>query len=221
MCFTQYLRGSWGRLGPETLFCSACAWTNNSSGNKIQRNYKGLQINWVPAVGEYRKTKNPTVMSQVSGVKAGYCAQSLHSAPPKGWADYLRYPSSLRPGASPILIPFKGPVHLAPSFPPHQGTSTETHYLFLSPCVVARDPIKLAWISGLAPSISIDQRTWVNSSPVDGTQLPIVLISSTISSWIAFAFSHSFQSPHLFLVITSQSKFPKGKICPWFLKGDS
>ena len=32
------------RLGPGTLCCSACTWTNISLGNKIQRNYKGLKI---------------------------------------------------------------------------------------------------------------------------------------------------------------------------------
>ena len=34
----------WDRLGPETLCCSACSWTNVSWSNKIQRNYKGLTI---------------------------------------------------------------------------------------------------------------------------------------------------------------------------------
>ena len=32
------------RLGPGTLCCSACTWTNISLGNKIQRNYKVLRI---------------------------------------------------------------------------------------------------------------------------------------------------------------------------------
>ena len=31
-------------LGPETLCCRACTWTNVSSSKKIQRNYKGLKI---------------------------------------------------------------------------------------------------------------------------------------------------------------------------------
>ena len=32
----------WDRLGPRTLCCSACIWTNGPS--RIQRNYKGLKI---------------------------------------------------------------------------------------------------------------------------------------------------------------------------------
>ena len=31
-------------LGPGTLCCSACPWTNISSSNRIQRNYKRLKI---------------------------------------------------------------------------------------------------------------------------------------------------------------------------------
>ena len=46
-------------MGPGTLCCSACSWTNVSFGNKIQRNSKGLKIavcvhNW----DKLRTTRN-------------------------------------------------------------------------------------------------------------------------------------------------------------------
>ena len=100
-------------LGPGTLCCSACTWTNVSSSNKIQRNYKGLKItvcmhSWDKLwKTRYKKTKNPTATSEVWGAKAGYCACILHTAPPRGWAEHLSHPPS-RPLD---LTPFKGPAH--------------------------------------------------------------------------------------------------------------
>ena len=52
-------------LGPGTLCCSACIWTNIFSSNKIQRNYKGLKItvcmhSWGKLwTARYKKTKKP------------------------------------------------------------------------------------------------------------------------------------------------------------------
>ena len=67
-------------LGPGTLCCSACTWTNVSSSNKIQRNYEGLKVtvcthSWgnLWATG-YKKTKNPAATSEEPGAKLGYYA---------------------------------------------------------------------------------------------------------------------------------------------------
>ena len=71
MCDTKR---SWN-LGPETLCCSGCTYTNSSSSNKIQRSYKentkklyGSKNNCVQAIGanyapkgiKRQKTKNKT-----------------------------------------------------------------------------------------------------------------------------------------------------------------
>ena len=105
-------------LGPGTLCCSACTWTNISLSNKIQRNYKGLIITacmcswgkfWTT---RYKKTKNPTATSGDLGAKAGYCACPLHSTPPKGWVNHLSHPSSPTPGHASTLTPYKEPAHI-------------------------------------------------------------------------------------------------------------
>ena len=105
-------------LGPRTLCCSACTWTNVSSSNKIQRNYKGLKITvcmcswgrlWTK---RYKETKSTTATSEEPGAKAGSYACPLHTTPPKGWADHLSHPSSLTPGPTPTLTPYKEPAHL-------------------------------------------------------------------------------------------------------------
>ena len=97
--FVSGCRWGWDRLGPGTLCFSACTWTHVSSGNRIQRSYKGLKItacmrSWGKFWTRYKKTKNPTAASEEPGAKAGYSACPLHSTPPKGWADHLRPPSS-------------------------------------------------------------------------------------------------------------------------------
>ena len=104
------------RLGPGTLCCSACTWTNVSWSNRIQRNYKGLKItacmcSWGKLWRRYKKTKNPTATSEVSRAKAGCCAWSLHPAPPREWADDPSLLSSPTQGSTPTLTPFKGPAH--------------------------------------------------------------------------------------------------------------
>lgn len=69
---------------------SACTWTNASSINKMQRNYKGLKINCTHActVGanyeqdtKRQKPQLPLLRSQKQ--KRGYCTWSMHTAPPR------------------------------------------------------------------------------------------------------------------------------------------
>ena len=110
---------SWGNLtgidtgwdlGPGTLCCSACTWTNVSSSNIIQRNYTGLKItacmgSWDKlGTTRYKKTKNPTATSEEPRAKAKYCAWALHTAPPRGWADHLTTPPA-RPLDPPLPSP--------------------------------------------------------------------------------------------------------------------
>ena len=61
----------------------------------------------------YKQTKIPTATSEVSGAKARYCAWSLHTAPPRGWADHLSHASGLTPGSAPTLTPLTAPARPA------------------------------------------------------------------------------------------------------------
>ena len=76
-------------LGPGTLCCSACTWTNFSWSNNTQRNYKGLKITvcmsrwgklWTV---RYKKTKKPNCHFWRSWSKNGMGRKSrvLHMAP--------------------------------------------------------------------------------------------------------------------------------------------
>ena len=118
----------WDRLGPGTLCCSACTWTNSSSSNKIQRNYKGLKITVMGSWGKlwtarYKKDqKNPTAASEEPGAKGGDWEQkqdtiqavcSKPSLPPEPWTH------------PPPLTPCKD------QFAPSWGMSKGTFYLFL------------------------------------------------------------------------------------------
>ena len=80
----------WDRLGPGTLCCSTCTWTNTSLSNRMQRNYKGLKITacmccWgkLPTI-RFKKSKNPTATSEEQEAKTEYCACFLHTVSPKG-----------------------------------------------------------------------------------------------------------------------------------------
>ena len=56
----------------------------------------------------------------------------LHLLPPKKWAKHLSHPSSLTPGHTPTITPYKEPVQL-----PTWGASKRTCYLFsLTPASV-------------------------------------------------------------------------------------
>ena len=93
---------------------SACTWTNASSINKMQRNYKGLKINCTHActVGanyeqdtKRQKPQLPLLRSQKQ--KRGYCTWSMHTAPPREWASH--------PWTNPTLTCRRGTSSLAPS----------------------------------------------------------------------------------------------------------
>ena len=65
-------------LGPGTLCCNACTWTNISWSYKIQRNYKGLKItvcmhSWGKfCTKRYKKRpKSPSATSEEPRAKAG------------------------------------------------------------------------------------------------------------------------------------------------------
>ena len=86
--------------------------------------------------------------------KSGYCSCPLETTHLKGWADHLSYPSSLTPGHSSILTPYKEQV--VPSW----GVSEQgnlTCWLFSPSSAAVEAPIKpcLNFLSGLW-SISID-----------------------------------------------------------------
>ena len=145
-------------LGPGTLCCSACTWTNVSSSYKIQRNYKGLKItvcmcSWGKlCTTRYKKTNchfwGARNKSRGSGAKAGHCACPLHSAPPKGWADHLSHPSGWTPGPTPIRN------QLAPP----QGVSEQGKLLLvLPPLCCSRGPNKA--LPGFL--VSSDQFLWI------------------------------------------------------------
>ena len=108
-----------GGLRPETVCCCACTWTDVSSGDKIQRNCKGLKINvymcsWGKLWTRYTETRNPSATSEEPGAKAGYCACPLHSTSSRGWADHLSHPASLNPAHLPTLILSQESAHAPP-----------------------------------------------------------------------------------------------------------
>ena len=75
--------------------------------------------------------KNPSCHFWRAGRKAGYCACPLHSTPPKGWVNPLSPPSSLTPGHTPTLTPYKEPVPNPPT--PRRERAREPVTCFHSP----------------------------------------------------------------------------------------
>ena len=136
-------------LGPGTLCCSACTWTNRSFSNKIQRNYKGLKrtarmSSWGKLwTKRYKKTKNPTATSEGPGAKTGCweknkgtvhapCTQHHQS----GGADHLSQASAPTPGPTPTLTPDKEPAR--PTSRSEQGKLS----FVLAPHCCSRGPNK-------------------------------------------------------------------------------
>ena len=143
-------------LGPWTLYCSVCTWTNASSRNKIQRNYKGLKItacmhSWDKLwTRRYKKTKKSQChfwragsKNRVSGAKAGYCPRPLHSTPPKGRANHLSHTSSPTHGHTPTL------THTRNQLAPLGDQSREPVTCFHSLLQPQKPQKSLAWISYL------------------------------------------------------------------------
>ena len=85
----------WERLGPRTLFCTACTWTQCSSSNKTQRHYKGLKIIACMHSWGTLWTKKPLLLLLKShrqtrdvGSKSKNSTCPQNSTPPKGWANH-------------------------------------------------------------------------------------------------------------------------------------
>ena len=117
---------------------SACTWTNASSINKMQRNYKGLKINCTHActVGanyeqDTKRQKTPAATSEKSETKA--------------WLLYMVHAHSTTKGVSkpPLDQPYphlyEGPAHL-----PHplSGSKQGNPLLGFAPSCCSRSPNK-------------------------------------------------------------------------------
>ena len=98
-----------------------------------------------------QKGQNPASTFKVQRAKAGHCKWSLHTAPPRGWADHLSSSSGLNYPSAPPSPLFRDQL-AAP-----QGVSKRICYLFLLPCAAAGVLVKpcLNSLSGLL-SISFD-----------------------------------------------------------------
>ena len=106
---------NWDRLGPGTLCRSACTWTNISSSNEIQRNYKGLKITvcmqswgklWTIRYKKTEKTQLPLLKSR----KAAYLEQKQKHIPPafsttQGVVKTPKPPLWPDPWTHPYLLP--------------------------------------------------------------------------------------------------------------------
>lgn len=124
----------------------------------IQSNYEGLKISLCICIlgklwtKRHQKTKNLIATSQFSGVKAAYWAWFLHTAPPRGWGQYINHFFQLLDGSNPTLIQFKGPPC---SSSPHASAVlrewARKHVTCFSSSVLHdKSQPCLAWISGLA-----------------------------------------------------------------------
>ena len=112
-----------GTWDPLLQRYNACTWTNFSSGNKIQRNYKKPKITvcmsswgklWTKGQKDQKRPiptfEEPGAKNRVLGAKAGHCSYPLHTTPPKGWAGHLSHPSGPTPGHTLTLTPYKEPA---------------------------------------------------------------------------------------------------------------
>ena len=97
----------------------------------------------------HQKTKNLIATSQVSGVKAGYWAWFLHTAPPRGWGQYINHSSQLLDGSNPTLIQFKGPAYSSPQHTPAPLREWARKHVtcFSSSVLHYKSQLCLAWIS--------------------------------------------------------------------------
>ena len=125
----------WDRLGPGTL-CSTCTWTNVPE-EQIQRNYQGTKKNCTHGQSaqiineKMQKGQNLAATSEGQGAIAGSCPWSLHTAPPRGWAD-----DPSRPSDPTTLTAFKGPA-----CPPQGGNKGTCCLPSLTPAA-AQVPVK-------------------------------------------------------------------------------
>ena len=141
-------------MGPGTLCCSARTWTNDSSSNKIQRNYKGLKVAACmhTQVGQImdkiRKDQKPNCHFRRAGSKS----RVLHMRPAHTTTKGVGRPPKPRLWTHPYPHPIEGA-----SSPPPRGASKGTCYLLSLPHTAAGAPVKpcLNFLSGIL-SISID-----------------------------------------------------------------
>ena len=143
-------QGTWD---PLLQCCNACTWTNVSSSNKIQRNYKELKITaCMPTqLGQImdneiqRDQKNPTASSEEPGAKAGRQEQKKGTVHSPSTQHHLRG-GQTTVWAQPLDTPLPSP-HIRNQLGPRSASEREskgTCYLFsLSPCC-SRGPNK-AW----------------------------------------------------------------------------
>lgn len=145
------------RLGPGTLYCRACVWTNISLRNRIQTNYEGLKIttctsSWANYDNKRRKDQNPAATSEARSEST-----VLHIIPAQSTTEAGGRPpepsAQSKPPICPTLTPWKKPVHTP------WGVSKCTCFLFSSLCAAARVPAKpcLDFSSDLL-SVSTDGR---------------------------------------------------------------
>ena len=73
---------------------------------------------WAIMNNKIQKGHKPTATSKVPGEKAGDCAWSLNTAPPRGWVDHL---------STPTFTPLKEPA--CPPCRGSKGTGTWSHPL--------------------------------------------------------------------------------------------
>lgn len=156
----------WDMLGPGTICCNTCTWTNVSTATKYKETIKGLKITTCKCSWEkfwtirYQKTKEPnsyfwragskgTGLEQKQGTRHVLSTQNHQ----REGQTHLSHPSSLVSEYTPILTPHKE------SASPSQGVDKGTYYLFLLTTAAAGPPVKLCpnFLSGLW-SISIDGR---------------------------------------------------------------
>jgi len=87
----------------------------------------------------YKKTKKTNCHFWRAGNKNSIRSRSacpLHSTTPKGWANHPSHTSSLSPGHTLTLIPYKEPTH------PHLGTKQGNLSLVFAPSCYSRGPNK-------------------------------------------------------------------------------
>ena len=87
----------------------------------------------------YKKTKKAH-LPRLESWEQKQCREQKCMPPtptaPKGWANHPSHTSSLSPGHTPTLIPYKEPTH------PHLGTKQGNLLLVFAPFCYSRDPNK-------------------------------------------------------------------------------
>lgn len=96
----------WDRLGCGTPRCSVCTRTNIPSSDR----YRETQRNWGRLWTRYTEIKKPNSPFRGARSKSRCHARSLHTAPPRGWADHLGHSFGPSHRPAPTLTPFTEPA---------------------------------------------------------------------------------------------------------------